>query len=725
MRLGRMRKFFGLSDYSGGALEPGQVGQDPASSSGTVPVQEGRIPETHETGKVEQSTDAIASTGNEDDNQHVTKENPPLDAHLTVSRDLGAAKEAFSCVVRVDDKCVEVLKGFIKVVDTVDGPLANLNPIARVAVGLLTQAAQTVLDQDSYDESVSALLTKVQQVYEFLQKQDTLKSIKKEGHILVQIAQVVSNCAEFISKYSEKKSFAPRFAKQFFSDTQSNIDVLHQRLDALMQLYRDRPEEPIHINVQRLSDDFKIDGMRYAKEVGMMTVKQCLDGTREELLADIIHWINDPDPNVPRTFYLYGQAGRGKSAIAHTIALWCKNAGMLGSCFCFGRERQAEHLERRIFTTIAHDLANRDPLLRRAVADAIAADDSLKTTPDAIQQWEKLIVPTFEVSDAVVGKVVIVIDALDETGEEASRMDILPVLATWASSLPPSFRILVTSRPLPDVQECLVNPPHVKDRLLDDVPAEEDIRRYITTALDKQRDIGKPETEQLARRSDGHFEWARLACEFIKTSVAGQTAKERFDEVMSHRSEERNLLDAIYDALLGSLIGRKPLTLTRFRSVMQQVLSALEPLPMVALDAMRTVFPHKVDHYKVNIILGFMSPLLSGVPDKSKPIRLLHGSFYDFLTDASRSREYFVGDQTMDANLASASLSILGSKLQFNICKLDTSYLANSEVIDLEDKIKANIPSDLSYSCQFWMEHLQRSEFSVELAKQVKGSKGF
>ncbi|KAG6326800.1 hypothetical protein ID866_12289, partial [Astraeus odoratus] len=30
--------------------------------------------------------------------------------------------------------------------------------------------------------------------------------------------------------------------------------------------------------------------MAYARDVGLMTRKKCLDGTREELLADIIRW---------------------------------------------------------------------------------------------------------------------------------------------------------------------------------------------------------------------------------------------------------------------------------------------------------------------------------------------------------------------------------------------------------------------------------------------------
>ncbi|KAG6325847.1 hypothetical protein ID866_13243, partial [Astraeus odoratus] len=65
----------------------------------------------------------------------------------------------------------------------------------------------------------------------------------------------------------------------------------------------------------------------------------------------------------------------------------------------------------------------------------------------------------------------------------------------------------------------------------------------------------------------------------------------------------------------------------------------------------------------------------------------------------------------MHKNLAHASLHILQRDLCFNICKLESSYLCNSEVTDMEERIKNNILLHLSYSCQFWMKHLQWTPF--------------
>ncbi|KIN95017.1 hypothetical protein M404DRAFT_87651, partial [Pisolithus tinctorius Marx 270] len=456
--------------------------------------------------------------------------------------------------------------------------------------------------------------------------------------------------------------------------------------------------------------------------------KRCLDGTRTEVLTDIVNWIYDTDENVPRILWLHGQAGKGKSAIAHTIALWFKNIGGVGSCFCFARDWQAEHLEEKIFRTVSCELAERDPAFRRALTDVVAEDDALKTTSDIVLQWKRLISePLHKISSHIVGNVVIVVDALDESGPEPSRRHLLSVLASAETAgLPRNVRILVTSRTLPDIERVLNVARHVKAISLDVIFAgssERDIRLYIMKRMGHLRGIGSAEVLGISRKAEGLFEWARLACEFVNTSaVKNRSVKERFDNIMHLRSGG-GLLDAMYRAILEESIPKDETTLTRFRSVMQQIMSAFEPLHMDALNKMRSHFPGKEDHYDVIAVLECMAPLLSGITDRSSPVRPLHASFYDFLMDRSRSGIYFI--DTADAkDLAFATLRILHENLQFNICGLESSYLANAEVPDLLKRIKKNIPHHISYSSQFWAQHLKKTVFDLSLAALVKAIVG-
>ncbi|KAG1896112.1 uncharacterized protein F5891DRAFT_959067, partial [Suillus fuscotomentosus] len=81
--------------------------------------------------------------------------------------------------------------------------------------------------------------------------------------------------------------------------------------------------------------------------------KQCLQGTRTEVLSQITDWVNSTEDDVPRVLWLSGNAGKGKSAIAHTVVKWFSDAGGLGSCYCFDQDRGADRHHEKIFSTIS------------------------------------------------------------------------------------------------------------------------------------------------------------------------------------------------------------------------------------------------------------------------------------------------------------------------------------------------------------------------------------
>ena len=125
---------------------------------------------------------------------------------------------------------------------------------------------------------------------------------------------------------------------------------------------------------------------------------------------------------MPPVLWLHGQTGRGKSAITHTIALQAQNLGMLGSCFCFSHVRHHEKLHVKLFVTIACDLADGDLHLRQILAEVIANDHLLRDTRDIAEQLKKLILkPLSKLKGPLSRNVIIVINALDESGAEVTR----------------------------------------------------------------------------------------------------------------------------------------------------------------------------------------------------------------------------------------------------------------------------------------------------------------
>ena len=561
--------------------------------------------------------------------------------------------------------------------------------------------------------------------------------------MLAEIAQVVQECAQFVVKYSETKSFCTsitsvlsyshgspiffiglRLGKNVLCETASKVVNYNSKLDKLMQDLRDQALLTVQYDVQQIQENLSLDFLAYAGGVGLIKDKKCLDGTRTDILDKVFDWVNNTDAAAPRIYWLYGQAGKGKSAIAHTIALQAQNLGMLGSCFCFSHVRQNEGLHVKIFPTIARDLADCDLRLRLLLAEVIANNRALRDTVDIAEQWQKFIVePLSRLKGSSTGNAVVVIDALDESGGEATRATFLQVLAAWDARLPANIRILLTSRPLVDIREVLSTAQHVRAMSLDDIDVERsmgDIRLYISTWLKSLGNTFSDENlQQLAAKSDGVFEWARLTCDFISQRIR-VVAQKRLREIMSHApGDGRTLLDAMYTTFLKELTRGSSDVLTVFCSVMRQLLWLKKPLPISSLDFMRARFPREDDHYPVGDILQLMASLLSGTNEACTPVHPLHASFYDFLLDENQSGEFFIQQGDVHRDLAVASLSVMQAGLRFNICGLETSYVPNLEVADLEKRVEENIPPHLLYACQFWATHLKGARFDGEVAKLV------
>jgi len=475
--------------------------------------------------------------------------------------------------------------------------------------------------------------------------------------------------------------------------------------------------------------------MPYVGGAGLDTQRVCLEETRHEILDEITTWINNIEDNTSRVFWLHGNAGTGKSSIAHTIADRFKKLGRLGSCYCFDRNKMAEERHKKIFTTIARDLADRDKQMRRELANVVHLDNSLKNTTDILQQWKELIMkPAKTLSEAMVGPIVIVIDALDESGESDTRRNLLRILSgklgddeSHIARLPSHLRILLTSRPLPDIFNALKDVDHVQQKPMDSIEpsfTKRDIQLYISRELSNLNEMASwnaSVVDTLVGASGGLFEWARLACAFIEgDNEVGLTLRKRFEAVID-KDDRIPLLDGMYKLTLETMfpkgLPKRRARLDLFRSVLAQIIGTAEPLPLGSLRTMRCHFADKDD---VDAIIKPMGALLSGTTDPLATICPLHASFPDFLTDESRSNEFFIETSCIHDNLAFASLGVMEDELQFNICKLPSSYLSNSKVVDLAERVEEYISPTLSYSCRFWAVHLQQTAFNSGLAGAVR-----
>ena len=127
---------------------------------------------------------------------------------------------------------------------------------------------------------------------------------------------------------------------------------------------------------------------------------------------------------------------------------------------------------------------------------------------------------------------------------------------------------------------------------------------------------------------------------------------------------------------------------------------------------------HKADHPdSVDVAVKCLGSLMTNVTssDRTLPIVPLHTSFRDFLTDEASSGSFCINLGKAHEQLAYSCLNLMVEKLRFNICQLESSYLPNVEVPDLQSRTDSHIPSALNYACRFWGDHLELIPFNHEV----------
>ena len=465
--------------------------------------------------------------------------------------------------------------------------------------------------------------------------------------------------------------------------------------------------------------DAKIGEIPYYRGGSRFTPdKGCLPGTRAAFLDFIVDWVNNPTSE--RILVVLGLAGSGKSSIAHEIACRFDEVRRLTSSFMFIRKEQSKSEAYHLFTNLSRNLADRYPLFKAALGNVVKDDTSLRLdTRDYATLFRRLILEPLK-DLPIVGPILVVIDALDESGDATGDSGLHKFLANNLSSLPSNFRVLITSRP-EDGIECAflaaesVIVKHMSDPELA-ATTHYDILLFLRKTLFS---YGlEKESEALARRAEGLFQWAAVACGYILERKPVRSRKERLQHLLNTAADGQDPLIELYKGVLREYFPDEEAQ-GLFCSVVGQLLAACVPLSISSLTTLQrhTFNDNEDDPHLVVETLRYLGSLLSNVtsPDNKLPIVPLHTSFRDFVTNKKESGVFYIDLHVAHSQLAHSCLSLMLNDLRFNICNLESSYLANKDVRDLDVRIAKHLPPALSYACRFWGHHMRHIDLNADL----------
>lgn len=454
--------------------------------------------------------------------------------------------------------------------------------------------------------------------------------------------------------------------------------------------------------------------------------KGCLPQTRVKFIDAIMEWVNDPDPASPMVLMLFGQAGTGKSTIAHEVARRFHDMERLSTSYFFVRGSTSKRESYRFFATLARDLCRRIPAYKAALVESIHNNPELdiENTQDYPTLFNVLLRSPLQ-NVRFFGPIFIVIDALDES-EDVTNINYVgsncthfhTFLAEHLSELPSNFRILITSRPEEEIWRAFSGHPSssftymwMDDPILS-CGVDDDIFTYLRKRL-TGAGVDEGTLWMLAKKAEQSFQWASVASHYIANPPRGLSSKQCIHRVLHPMDRGINPLDDLYTTVLEMFDVKDPDIHYNFQFVMGQVVGAYQPLSIASLNLMNghaadwEIFNAPRD---VSVVVSHLGSLLSNVvpSNSTHPIAPLHTSFRDFLTDESRSGKFYIDLDIAHKHLAAATLRTMHQTLRFNICELGTSHHLNSEVPDLSNRIEKHIPPVLSYSCRFWAEHSSR-----------------
>jgi hypothetical protein len=332
-----------------------------------------------------------------------------------------------------------------------------------------------------------------------------------------------------------------------------------------------------------------------------------------------------------------------------------KETHCLGGSFFFKRGHPSRGNARKLFSTIAYQLAHMVPKLNQHIRQIVEEDPSIVHRSLSNQFQELIIKPCRNIS--LSQPVSIVIDGLDECDGQDIQQEILQAIgsAVHIEHLP--FCFLIVSRPESHISETFAEP-CLKGlhRPLKIDQAYHDVRQYLLDEFDRihrehqpmatvpypwpQREI----VESLVQKSSGYFVYVSTVIEFIDDKRFRPV--DRLNIILGIKNSISvspfDPLDQLYHQILCGL----PIDLLpRLLEILAVIVSQFGLLA----SQIDQILELETGDFRL-ILRGLHS--LVNVPKKDSNLSVHHASFLDFLDNPTRCGPFSVRSSQCRTNLA-------------------------------------------------------------------------
>jgi len=444
-----------------------------------------------------------------------------------------------------------------------------------------------------------------------------------------------------------------------------------------------------------------------------------MEGTRKSIINQVITWVTngpgqgDVDQSTP--YWVYGSPGIGKTSLAHSICGELDDRNQFAGAFFCQRDDTNSSEPRNILPTLIYQLAKTSLPFRSIVTEHLHKKQH--TTPQSMQDTLFLdfirSIPPHSNPDTVV----VVIDALDECGNTQSRPDILKVLID-AAALAPWLKIIITSRPEADITRSLGTAS--KYDLGADQEATADLRAFAQRQLHlvalrwSLPTLWPAESlfNNVILRANGLFIYIKTL--ILALEEYGDPDKCLKEILQGSASAGSESLYSLYSSIVKSHS-----KITGFwRMIVIITTAQYRPLRKEPIAELAGVKPNIVE----TLVNGLRS-LLYRDEGANGAIRVRHLSISEFFASNPCDYQGELGAAHVQQGIA--CLRTMVKLLSFNICKLEDSQLANTDIKDLPLRVEQNISDPLQYSSLYWSAHLRSTPNKVQHGVILRSLKEF